>query len=407
MQTFAYKAINETGTMVSGVIESENAGIAENMLVARGLIPSRISEKKSASNRDFGTWLKEKLTGVKTGDLILFTKQFRSMLQAGVPILRLLQVLEAQTQNPNLKQASAAMGQAIKQGTTLYDAMGKHPDVFSPLYLSMIKAGEVSGTVPDVMSRLISIIEHEAKIKSDIKSALQYPMIVLIALSVAFVVLLTFVIPKFVTIFSRSGLALPIPTQIAMFLYLFLKNYWYALLGGIIALIVSLRMYFKTAQGRLAKDSAILRLPIFGPLFIKAAMSRFASIFAILQASGVPIMSAMAVLSGAIGNAAISRQFDRILVRIEQGQGIAAPLRSAKYFTPMVIDMVAIGEETGNIDEMLRVIAAHYDDEVSYSVKQLSDAIGPILVIGLAAVVGFFALSIFLPMWDLTKMVQK
>ena len=149
-----------------------------------------------------------------------------------------------------------------------------------------------------------------------------------------------------------------------------------------------------------------MRLPLMGPLFIKAAMSRFASIFAILQASGVPVMNSLSILSGTIGNAAISREFDLVQERVEQGQGIAAPLRHTKYFTPMVVDMVAIGEESGNIDEMLRVISSHYDDEVAYAVKRLSDAIGPLLVVGLAAVVGFFALAVYMPMWDMTKLAR-
>jgi type IV pilus assembly protein PilC len=253
---------------------------------------------------------------------------------------------------------------------------------------------------------LIYIIEHEARIRSDIKSALQYPIIVTIALVAAFFVLLTFVIPKFVSVFSKAGIVLPLPTKIAIMLYDFLSNYWYLLIGGVIALIIGLRSYLKTEQGQYVKDTIILRLPILGPLFVKASMSRFASIFGILQSSGVPIMTAMKILSGVIGNKAISGEFDRVRDQMKEGRGIAVPLSSAKYFPPMVVDMVAIGEETGNIEEMLRQVTIHYDDEVGYSVKRLSDLIGPVLVVGLAAVVGFFALAIFLPMWDLTKMTQ-
>jgi type IV pilus assembly protein PilC len=329
------------------------------------------------------------------------------MMQAGVPILRLLQVLENQTENKILKGVVTQMSQDIKAGLTLYESMKRHPAVFSPLYLSMIHAGEMSGTVPDILSRLIGIIEHEAKIKADIKSALQYPFLVLIALGVAFFVLLTFVIPKFVSIFAKAGLALPLPTKIALLMYQLLSSYWYVLLGGAVGLIVALHFYIKTPAGLYMKDMLILQIPLFGPLFQKAAMSRFASIFAILQASGVPVIQAMEVLSGTIGNFAISAEFDKVRERIHEGQGISGPLGASRYFTPMVVDMVAIGEETGNMEDMLRQIAVHYDDEVSYTVKRLSDLIGPILIVGLAAVVGFFALAIFLPMWDLTKMVKS
>ena len=408
MANFSYQAINENGMTVNGTLEADSVEMAENALLSRGYIPSKVTATaKAGGGGSFFFRIQESLASVKISNLILFTKQFRSMMQAGVPLLRLLQVLENQTENKTLKKVIAVISQDIKSGATLHEAMKKHPAIFSPLYLSMINAGEISGTVPDVLGRLIDIIEHEAKIKSDIKSALQYPMIVLIALGIAFFVLLTFVIPKFVDIFSKAGLVLPLPTKIAMLMYQGLANYWFILIGGAVGLIVVLRSYFKTSAGHYTRDALFLKIPLFGPLLQKAAMSRFASIFAILQASGVPVMQAMEVLSGTIGNTAISHQFDRVREQVREGQGIAGPLSSAKYFTPMVVDMVAIGEESGNIEDMLRQIAIHYDDEVGYAVKRLSDMIGPILIVGLAVVVGFFALAIYMPMWDLTKTVKQ
>jgi type II secretory pathway component PulF len=407
MAKFSYQAISENGTNVSGTLEADSIEMAQNALLAKGYIPTKVSATtKTRSGDSFITRIQESMASVKISDLILFTKQFRSMMQAGVPILRLLQVLENQSQEKTLKKVVASIGVAIKSGATLHEAMKKHPAIFSPLYLSMINAGEISGTVPDILGRLIDIIEHEAKIKADIKSALQYPMIVLIALGLAFFALLTFVIPKFAAIFAKSGIALPLPTKIAMLLYQMLSSYWYLLIGGAVVLILGLRSYLKTSAGRHARDAFFLNVPLFGPLMQKAAMSRFASIFAILQASGIPVMQTMEILSGTIGNAAISSEFDRVRERIREGQGISGPLSAAKYFTPMVIDMIAIGEESGNMEDILRQLAVHYDDEVSYTVKRLSDLIGPILMVGLAAVVGFFAMAIFLPMWDLTKMAK-
>ncbi len=406
MANYVYSAINEMGKTITDSIEAESEEIVNSMLAARNLIPVRIVRQdksgfslSSLSSLRFGA-------SVKTKDLILFTKQFRSMIQAGVPIIRLMQVLVSQTQDKTLKKVATEISQDIKDGMTLYAAMKKHPSVFSPLYLSMINAGEISGSVPEILERLIDIVEHEAKIKKDIKSALQYPIIVVIALVIAFVVLLTFVIPKFVAIFAKAGIALPLPTKIAMIMYQGLANYWHILLGGIIALVVFLRYYIKTPAGRYTLDTFLLKMPLFGSLFQKAAMSRFAAIFAIMQASGVPVMRTMEVVSDTIGNTAISREFDNVRDKIQEGQGISGPLRSAKHFTPMVVDMVAIGEESGNIEEMMRQVSLHYDDEVQYAVKGLADSIGPILIVGLAAVVGFFALAIFMPMWDLTKMVK-
>ncbi|HOG06796.1 MAG TPA: type II secretion system F family protein, partial [Syntrophales bacterium] len=221
-----------------------------------------------------------------------------------------------------------------------------------------------------------------------------------------FFILLTFVVPKFASMFARSGLELPVPTQIALTLSKLINDYWYLGLGGLIALVVGLRYFLKTEQGQYLKDALLLKLPLVGPLFVKAIMSRFASIFAILQSSGVPIMVSMKVLSGAIGNQAVAVEFGKVRDQMHEGRGISVPLSQAKYFTPMVIDMIAIGEESGNLEEMLQQVAVHYDDEVAYSVKGMSDAIGPILIVGLAAVVGFFALAIFMPMWDMTKLAR-
>ena len=406
MPNFAYQAINENGATVSGTLEADSPESVNNILISKGYIPSRIMAADALGKGDFMTRLSEFFGKVQPPELILFTKQFRTMLLAGIPIIRLLQVLEAQTQNPILKKAISQMSMDIKQGSTLVDALEKHPKIFSPLYRSMINAGEISGTVPDVLERLSYILEHEFRVRSDVKSALQYPMIVLVALGIAFIVLLTFVIPKFVNIFSKAGLVLPLPTKIAMLTYQVMHDYWYMVLGAIIVIVFGLRRYFATEQGSLARDAFLLKLPLFGPLFQKAAMSRFASIFSILQSSGVQIMTTMKVLIGTIGNTAIAKEFIMIQDMMQQGQGLAAPLRKAKYFPPMVVDMVAIGEESGNIEEMMKVISVHYDEEVAYQVKRLSDLIGPILVVGLAAVVGFFAMAIFLPMWDLTKMAK-
>jgi type IV pilus assembly protein PilC len=406
MPPFSYKAVNEIGVTVSGVLEADSADAARAILSAQGYIPTKVRETGAATKTSLLSRIKASLDKVDTPALILFTKQFHTLLAAGVPIVRLLQVLENQTQNRTLRETVVAIEEDVKKGSTLVAAMEKHPRIFSQLYLSMVNAGEVSGTVPDILERLAGIIEHEERVKSEIKSALQYPIMVMIALGIAFIVLLTFVIPKFVSIFTKAGLELPLPTKMAMIMYNVLSQYWFLLIGGVVLLIFALRYYIGTPQGRYVLDAFLLRLPLIGPLFIKAAMSRFASIFAILQASGVPIMSTMEVLTGTIGNEAIAREFDRVRERIKEGHGISTPMKSAKYFTPMVIDMVAIGEEAGSIETMLRAVSAHYDTEVAYAVKRMSDSIGPMLTVGLAAVVGFFALAIFLPMWDLTKMTK-
>jgi type IV pilus assembly protein PilC len=243
-------------------------------------------------------------------------------------------------------------------------------------------------------------------VKSDIKAALMYPIIVVCFLVIAFFVLLTGVIPRFVNIFKSSGLTLPLPTQICMLMYEFIIHYWYVGLGILVVGGVAFYYYSQTEKGKLLIYTVLMKVPIIGPLFVKSAISRFASIFSILQSSGVDILQTMDILTDTIGNAAISHELSGIRDRLAAGHGIAGPLSSAKYFTPMLINMVAIGEESGNLEDLLQDVANHYDTEVEYAMKKMSEAIGPILTVGLAAVVGFFALAIFLPMWDLTLMAK-
>ena len=405
MPKYNYEVITDAGATATGVVEADNLDAANTKLTAQGYIPTDVKEVAGSSGVTLQSFL-DRFTPISIPDLILFTKQFRTMIRAGVSMLNLLQILEDQTENPKLKTVLNKMHQDINEGASLTEAFRNHPRVFSPLYCSMVQAGEASGALPEILNRLTYILEHEHKVKSDIKSALQYPIIVVIFLLVAFIVLLTFVIPKFVNIFTNAGLDLPLPTVICMQLYRFMSSYWHLIIGGTVVGIVSLVYYFRTEQGRYVRDTAILRIPVIGPLILKSAISRFASIFSILHASGVDILESMNILSGTIGNASISRELEEIKSLLEEGRGIAGPLSNSKYFTPMLINMVAIGEETGNLQEMLQEVADHYDTEVEYAMGKLSEAIGPLLTVGLAAVVGFFALAIFLPMWDLTTIVK-
>lgn len=267
----------------------------------------------------------------------------------------------------------------------------------------MVQAGESSGALPRVLERLIYIIDHEYKVRSDIRAALQYPCLVLVVLGGAFTVLLTYVVPKFGAFFHSAGVQLPLPTRICLAMNLFLVNNWLSIVLGIGLLVTVLGYSFRTPQGRRARDAFLLKLPVVGSLLQKAAISRFSSIFAILQSTGVGILDSMDILAGTIGNAAIAHELTGVRGLLEEGHGIARPLMSAKYFTPMLVNMVAIGEESGSLGDMLSEVSQHYDSEVEYATKRMSDAIGPILIIALAVMVGFFALAIYLPMWDLSR----
>ena len=406
MPRFSYRALSEEGKPVTGVMEADSAEMATATLGGRGLIPTEVVADRGAGEKMGLNRLRQRLTPIRMPDLIIFTKQFRTLIKAGVSMMRILRVLEQQAENVNLRIIIDTIARDVEEGATLTDAFRKHPKTFSPLYCGMVRAGESSGALAEVLDRLIYIISHEHKIKSDIKAAMTYPIIVIFFLAVAFFVLLTWVIPRFVSIFERSHIDLPVPTVMCMWMYRLLADYWAVLLAAAIAAGVFLFYFLRTDRGRLIRDRILLWMPVVGPLFLKSAMSRFASIFSILQASGVGVLESMRILADTIGIAPIARQFVHITERLEEGRGIAEPLRQAGFFPPMVINMIAIGEEAGKLEAMLSEISEHYDVEVEYAMKKLSDAIGPILTIGLAFVVGFFALAIFLPMWDLTRMVK-
>ena len=407
MNHYTYTAYKESGEIVKGQVEAPSKEGAMELIASWGYIPDTLKEDPSTPQARAKTKGFSFLPApVKHRDMILFTKQFKTLIQAGIPMLQALTVMETQTENKKLKAIAATMAEDIRGGRPLTTAFNRHPRVFSPLYCAMVRAGEAAGALPEVLDRLIAIIDHEHKVKSEIKDALRYPIIVTLFLLAAFIVLLTFVIPKFVAIFQQAKIDLPLPTRICMSLHEFFQAQWPFLVGGSLLGLILILRFFKTQKGRLVRDGIALKIPLTGPLVLKAAMSRFASIFAILQSSGITVLDSLDILSGTLNNAAITREFSKIKEHLSQGKGISTPLARAKYFPPMVINMIAVGEESGNMDDMLRDIANHYDTEVEYATKGLSDAMGPLLTLGLAAVMVFFALAIFLPMWDLTQMVR-
>ncbi|MBM4149199.1 MAG: type II secretion system F family protein [Lentisphaerae bacterium] len=402
MPNYDYKATDDQGRTVSGSLEAPDASEARHALAARGLIPLSVMPAPVSAGAQLRLARK-----VKPQDMVLFTKQLGTMLGAGVPAVRALDILESQSEHPTLRSAVTAMARDVRTGANLSTAMRKHPHVFSELYTGMIHAGETSGALVQVMDRLIYVIEHEAKVKSDVRAALQYPLLVLICLSAAFFVLITFVVPKFAVAFSRSGVPLPLPTRICLGIHSVVSGHWQLVLAMIAVVAVSAVALVKTRPGRHAVDKVTMSLPIIGPLVRKAAISRFASIFAILQSTGVAVLDSMVILQRTIGNAVMQRNLERVQVLLKEGHGIAGPLKECGVFTPMLVNMVAIGEESGNLDTMLREISRHYDSEVEYATKKLSDTLGPVLIIAMAALVGFFALAVYMPMWDLARIAIR
>ena len=406
MPQFSYHVTDQAGRTVTGVLEADSVDAASNRLNQEGFIPLRVRPASAVCAGLGFERLRRLVNSVPTRDLIIFTKQFSTMTRAGIPILALMDILESQTENKRLRNVVAEMKRDVQDGVSLSKVFRKHPDVFPNLYITMVQAGEASGALPDVLDRLTYIIRHEHKTRSDVRAAIRYPLFVLAFLLFGFVVLQLFVVPRFAQIFRKGGIELPLPTRICIGVYEILSRYWLPSLGIAVAVLVALVAWLRTEHGRYVRDVAFLKAPLIGPLVLKSVMARFASIFAILQSSGVPVLDSIDILAATIGNRAIEREFRRLQTQLREGRGIAQPLRSAAYFTPMVVNMIAIGEETGALDEMLREVAQHYDMEVEYGTQKLSDAIGPILTIALSVLVGFFALAIYMPMWDLAKLVK-
>ena len=407
MSTYRYEAVNEGGKTVAGLIEAESMDHANDLLGARGLTPLSMRDETAAAGKPRWEKIALLFNTVHPEELILYTKQLSTMLKAGIPILRVVDILENQSENLRLKDISRQIGLDIRSGTTLSRSLRRHPDVFSELYCSMVQAGEASGALPQILQRLIYIITHEYQVKTEIRSVLQYPLIVLVSLITAFVGLITFVIPQFAKVYAKVKVELPFPTRVCLVLSKLFNEQWPVLLLGLAVVGLAVFLILRTAPGRYGWDRLKLRIPLVGPLLLKSALSRFASIFSILQASGVGILDALKILSGTIGNAAISRELEGVQVHLEQGHGVARPLMAAKYFTPMLINMVAVGEEAGNLDEMLREVSLHYDSEVEYATRRLTTAMGPVLIVAMAFLVGFFALAVYMPMWDLAKLATR
>lgn len=404
MATYRYKAVNAAGQTVTDVIEASSPDQAGERLAAKGLVPLRLTvqaARGSAAGKGAG---RGKVTDQ---ELILFTTQLSTMLRAGVPILRAVEILESEAENRRLKAVCHAMAEDIRGGLPLNTALRRHTDVFPPLYRNMVAAGEASGNLPQILQRLIYVISHEAKVRSEVRSVLQYPIMVLVVLTGSMGILLTTVVPRFAAIFRSAKLELPMPTKICIALSDFLRDQWVTLLVAVAVVVISFLVARRTKAGLYWIDRVVLAIPYVGVVMTKAALSRFASIFSILQSSGVGMIEAIDILSGTLGNRAMVREFDKVREKVEHGQGLSRPLAAARYFTPMFVSMVAIGEETGKLDEMLREVSAHYDIEVEFATKRLTGAIGPILIVVLAAVVGFFALAVYMPMWDIAKVATK
>lgn len=398
MPMFEYTARNATGQIQKGQLEAQSpdevsAHLRRNrmMLVSVRQAPKGISLGKGR---------------VKTRDIVIFTRQFATMINAGLPLVQSLTILAQQTENKTLKEVTKAVVYDVESGNTLADAFDKHPRAFSKLYVNMVAAGEAGGILDTILLRLATFLEKSDALMRKVKGAMVYPGVIMGVAATAIAVLLIFVIPTFQTMFASVGMELPLPTRIVIGASQLLINYWWAMLAAIGLAIYAMRRYYATHDGRKVIDSALLRAPVLGDMLRKSAVSRFTRTLGTLISSGVSILDGLEITAKTAGNRVIHDAVMESRTSIAGGETIAAPLEKSKVFPPMVISMIAVGEQTGGLDEMLSKIADFYDEEVDVAVSALLSLMEPIMIVVLGVIVGGMVVAMYLPIFDMMNAIQ-
>lgn len=402
MPKFKYKARDKFSRAVSGETIAENKDAAAKKLMEMGYVPITIDEVRELGAGE----ILKKFRRVKLEELNTFTRQLYALQKAGLPLLSGLLAIAEQEKNKYFKTVIEEVAQDIKEGLSFSEALKKHKQVFGDVYISMIRVAETAGSIVDILERLMALIEQEIDVRSRIKAATRYPMIALFVLCLGFVVIVTFVIPRFAQVYSQFNAMLPLPTRILIGINVAISKFWYLFLLGLGGAIFGFVKFIQSKGGRVKWDNLKLKVPIFGPLVTMLVMSRFARITAILMKSGVPILEVLELTAKTAGNVIISRAIENIRESVNQGKGISEPMKISGLFPTTVIQMVAIGEQTGRVDELLLSVADYYERESSYMIKNLTTYIEPILIFVLGLMVLLMALAIFLPMWNLIKVFK-
>jgi type II secretory pathway component PulF len=404
MPNYKYKARDKFSKSFSGIMVAENENAVAVKLNQLGYIPILISENKEVGQM---TKIFEPVIQIKFSDLIMFTRQLATLQKAGLPILLALGALRQQTQNKILKEVIAQINRDIESGSSLSKALEKYPRIFNSLYINMITSGEASGKLDQVLERLATLSEHDETIRLRIKSATRYPMIVVVAMIIGFIILTTLVVPRYAKIYEQYTTALPLPTQILLGInYAVTKLWWVLALIGAAAYLL-FKAYINTESGRMVWDGFKLKVPVFGPLLLKLSISRFTRITGTLMHSGIPILRILDISAGSTGNRVLTKAIMNVKSNVAEGKGMSEPMKLSGFFPPIVMQMVAVGEETGKLEEMLIHVSDYYDEQVDFTISNLTSLIEPILIFVLGLGVLFMALGIFLPMWNLMSIFRK
>ncbi|MCH7886840.1 MAG: type II secretion system F family protein [Candidatus Marinimicrobia bacterium] len=403
MPEFSYKAKNMAGEIFTGILSVSSEQEVNDFLDQQEYFPIEIKEQKGKSD---SINFFDRFQKVSTSDIANFTKQVATLIGAGVPIVAALEALHDQTDDEKFRGIIGALITEVSAGVSFSDSLLKHKSTFSNLYVNMVRAGESAGVLEDVLRRLSDFMEHDESVKKSIKSAMRYPIIVMVALTMAFFFAVTFIIPKFATLFERSGVELPIITQMLLLINSLITDYWYIAFSTLGMIIYLIRRVLGTTKGRLMWDGFKLKLPVFGPLFLKNSISRFTHMLETLNTSGIHIIEALQICSETAGNAAISKEIDQARLDVEIGTGLAEALERGHLFPPMTIRMIKTGQDAGSLDEMLVSIFRQYDDEVKYLTERLSAMVEPMMTVIIGVFILIIALGIFLPMWGMYDAVK-
>jgi len=395
------------GELVAGSMSAPDARAVGNELDRMGHFPITIKSTEEVAEKGEKEDPLERFQKISNKELVLFTRQMSTLFNAGIPILGILMALQEQIRTPKFRKVVKQLQLDIQGGLSLSEAMNKHPTTFNELYVSMIAAGEAGGVMEGLLKRLASLMERDMENTAKVKAAMRYPKMVISAMIIAVSILMWKVVPIFVNMFEKAKIELPLATQILIASNKAFFDYWYFLLGGTILAIYVFKKYTSTEKGRYQWDMFMLKVPIMGPIVLRSSMAKFARVFSTLQAGGVSILEILSVSSRVVDNVVISSIIRGLRDSVQEGTGIAAPLKQSGLIPPLVIQMIAAGEESGALDEMLEKVADYYDEEVDHAVKNLSSMIEPILLLFMAALVLFLALAIFMPMWDMSKMAGK
>ncbi len=399
MPAFVWKGKNRLGEVQEGVIVSEGKDQAVATLKRNGIQVLSVQAQRTSGTKSLGK--------VKAKDLAIFTRQFSVMIDAGLPLVQCLEILGAQQQDKGFQKILNAVRGDVEQGATLQAALSKHPKAFNDLYVNMVGAGEAGGILDVILQRLSGYIEKAVKLTAKVKSAMTYPIaIITIAIAVVAIIMVK-VIPVFSQMYEGMGASLPFATQVCIKISDILIGWWYLVVGFIVLVVIGLKQYYKTINGRLQIDSLMLKIPIIGDLLRKVAVARFCRTLGTLTSSGVPILEGMDITARTSGNMVIQNAIMKSKDAVEQGRNIATPLAETKVFPPMVVQMVGVGEATGALDAMLNKVADFYEDEVDNAVSALTALMEPLIIAVLGGIIGFIVIAMYMPIFGMADVMGK